>query len=99
MARTFQVTFDCGNPAVLAEFWAQALHYQLQPPPEGFDTWDEFADANEIPEEIRGDISAVVDPIGEGPRLLFLRVPEGKTAKNRVHLDINVSTADSNRAG
>ena len=27
-----------------------------------------------------------------GPRLYFQRVPEGKTAKNRVHLDVRVGT-------
>jgi len=32
----------------------------------------------------------VIDPDGVGPRLLFQKVPEGKTAKNRVHLDVNV---------
>ncbi len=35
------------------------------------------------------DEAAVVRPHdGVGPRLLFLKVPEGKTVKNRVHLDI-----------
>jgi hypothetical protein len=33
-----------------------------------------------------------VDPTGVGPRLLFLRVPEGKVVKNRVHLDVRVGT-------
>ncbi|MGF0117872.1 VOC family protein [Promicromonospora sp. Marseille-Q5078] len=32
----------------------------------------------------------VVDPTGEGPRLYFQRVPEGKVVKNRVHLDVRV---------
>ena len=32
-----------------------------------------------------------VDPAGEGPRLYFQRVPEGKTAKNRLHLDVRVA--------
>ena len=32
-----------------------------------------------------------VDPAGEGPRLYFQRVPESKTAKNRVHLDVRVA--------
>ena len=35
---------------------------------------------------------ACTDPSGTGPRLLFLRVPEGKTVKNRVHLDVRVGT-------
>ncbi|MDQ2789183.1 MAG: VOC family protein [Actinomycetota bacterium] len=34
--------------------------------------------------------SACVDPTGTGPRLYFQQVPEGKTVKNRVHLDIRV---------
>ncbi len=32
----------------------------------------------------------LVDPDGEGPRILFQKVPEGKTAKNRVHLDVHI---------
>ena len=32
----------------------------------------------------------MVDPDGLGPRIYFQRVPEGKTVKNRVHLDLNV---------
>jgi hypothetical protein len=32
--------------------------------------------------------SASVDPDGAGPRLFFQQVPEGKTAKNRLHLDV-----------
>ena len=31
------------------------------------------------------------DPAGLGPRLYFQRVPEGKVAKNRMHLDLDVA--------
>ena len=89
MGRSFTVTFDAADPQRLASFWAVALDYELQPPPADFETWDEFADEMGIPEEDRGNISAVVDPAGDGPRLLFLKVPEPKTAKNRVHLDVH----------
>ena len=34
------------------------------------------------------DECELVDPAGDGPPLLFIRVPEGKAVKNRVHLDI-----------
>ncbi len=37
-----------------------------------------------------GRANAIVDPEGKRPRLYFQKVPEGKTAKNRVHLDVNV---------
>jgi hypothetical protein len=41
-----------------------------------------------VPEEQWTSRSAVVDPDGAGPRIFFQRVPEPKTAKNRVHLDV-----------
>ncbi|MDX1690849.1 MAG: VOC family protein [Acidimicrobiia bacterium] len=83
-----QVVIDCADPAGLAPFWAEALGYVLQPPPPGFDSWEDFAEEIGIPPERRNDLAAVVDPDGDGPRLLFQRVPEAKTVKNRVHLDV-----------
>jgi hypothetical protein len=91
MAYEVQVTFDCGDPAALAKFWAAALGYVLQPPPKGFDSWDAALAAWGIPEDQRNERSAVVDPDGAGPRVFFQRVPEGKTAKNRVHLDVRAA--------
>jgi Glyoxalase-like domain len=91
MTATMQVTFDAADPARLAAFWRQALGYQEQQPPEGYATWEEWARAMKIPEETWGDYAALVDPEGVRPRLFFQRVPEPKTAKNRVHLDLNVS--------
>ena len=91
MTREIQVTFDCADPAALAAFWAEVLGYRIQAPPAGFDTWDAALEAMGIPEERRNDASAVVDPDGRGPRIFFQRVPEGKTAKNRVHLDIRAA--------
>ena len=35
--------------------------------------------------------ASIVDPDGRGPAIGFLRVPEGKTAKNRVHIDVRVA--------
>jgi predicted enzyme related to lactoylglutathione lyase len=39
------------------------------------------------------DGASIVDPDGHGPAIGFLRVPEGKTAKNRMHIDIRVAGA------
>ena len=91
MARDVQVTFDCADPAALAAFWAEALGYQVQAPPPGFDSWEQALDAFGVPPERRNDASAVIDPDGSGPRLFFQRVPEGKTVKNRVHLDVRAA--------
>ncbi len=91
MAHSFQVTFDADDPARLGDFWIAALGYILQPPPSGFESWDDWARAMNIPEENWNDARALVDPDGGGPRIFIQRVPEAKTAKNRVHLDINIS--------
>ncbi len=90
MARTFQVTFDCTDPARLSEFWARALGYKLQDPPPGHATWPDFLASIGVPESEWGSRSAIVDPDGTGSRIFFQRVPEDKAAKNRLHLDVNV---------
>ena len=90
MAHGIQVTFDCADPVALSRFWASALRYVVQPPPEGFETWPDFLRDVGVPESEWDSRSACVDPEGKGPRLFFQRVPEGKVAKNRVHLDVNV---------
>ncbi len=88
MSLDFQVTFDCHDADVLAAFWATALDRIVQPPPPGFDDWPAFIEAQGHPAPPAGSMSAIVDPDGDGPRMLFQRVPEDKTVKNRVHLDI-----------
>ncbi len=85
-----QVTFDCANPRAVAEFWKQVLEYVDPPVPPGFESWDAF-DAS-LPTNVQGSIWACQDPEGIGPRLFFQRVPEPKTVKNRVHLDVRVGT-------
>jgi hypothetical protein len=90
--REVQVTFDCADPGALAGFWCEVLGYQVQPPPPGFDDWDKALDAWAVPPEEHNSRSAVLPPKGEsGPRLFFQRVPEGKTAKNRLHLDVRAA--------
>lgn len=90
MTTTFQVTFDCADPAALAGFWAEALGYQVPDPPAPHADWDAWATAMGIPPERWNDARAIEDPAGERPRIYFQKVPEGKVAKNRVHLDLNV---------
>lgn len=89
--REVQITFDCADPEVLATFWADVLGYQLQPPPEGFDTWDAALTAFGVPESEWNSRHAAIPLEGNGPRLFFQRVPEGKSVKNRVHLDVRAA--------
>lgn len=86
-----QIVIDCADPAGLAEFWAEALGYIVEPPPPGFGSWEEFAERIGIPAKDRDRLSAVVDPDLVRPRVLFQKVPESKEVKNRVHLDIDVA--------
>jgi hypothetical protein len=91
MARTVQIVIDCADPAAVAEFWAQALGYVVQPPPDGFASWPDALAAWGVPKDRWDSASAVVDPDGVGPRVFLQKVPEGKATKNRLHLDVRVS--------
>jgi glyoxalase superfamily protein len=90
MAVGVQVVIDCADPARLAGFWAAVLGYTVQEPPPGFASWAEFLTAQGLPESEFNSANAIVDRDGRGPRVYFQRVPEPKTVKNRVHLDVNV---------
>jgi glyoxalase superfamily protein len=79
MAVRFQVTFDCADPDAQARFWAAALDYIEQPPPEGFPDWQAFLAQHGMADRI-GTANAIVDPDGAGQRLFFPKVPEPKTA-------------------
>jgi hypothetical protein len=87
--RQVQVTFDCADPRSLSAFWNEVLGYVQPPPPPHVSSWEEFVAT--LPPEKQNMASASVDPTGAGPRLFFQQVPEGKTAKNRVHLDVRAA--------
>jgi len=96
MGTTLQVTFDCYDPHAMARFWAGAIGYQKEDHTELVANL--LASAAISPEatvDVDGgrqfiDVSACRDPEGKGPRLYFQKVPQGKIAKNRVHLDLHV---------
>ena len=79
------------RPGALSGFWGEVLGYPPEAPPARFATWEEALDAWGVPEEHRNDYGAVSDPDKGGPRLFFQKVPEGKTVKNRVHLDVRAA--------
>lgn len=90
IAIKWSLTIDCSHPAKLAEFWALALGYAQAPPPAGFGSWEEWLTHYGVPEEEWDDGAYLSDPAGLGPTLSFLKVPEPKVAKNRLHLDVEV---------
>ena len=97
--RVFQVTLDATDPIALSRFWADALGYAIQPPPgrdlasdeDPIEAWMSFLEEAGVPVEQRDRASAIVPVDGAGPRVFFQKVPEPKTTKNRVHLDVRAA--------
>ncbi|WP_420167483.1 VOC family protein [Streptomyces violaceoruber] len=75
-----ELAIDCADPAALARFWCAVLDYEV---------------LEEDEEEGVVSIGSPAVPEGKSrpgpvpPTLTFARVPEGKTVKNRLHIDIN----------
>ena len=92
MAVSYQLVIDCSSPEPLAHFWAEALHYVIAPPPTGFDSWDDFYASIGLPDDELGiGDDRIEDPNGEGPSIWFQVVPEKKSIKNRIHIDVHAS--------
>jgi hypothetical protein len=90
MTTKWTLTFDCANPAALAAFWGLTLGYVEAAPPDGFDSWLDWFTRLGVPEEEWDDGASLEDPDGVRPNITFLKVPESKIAKNRIHLDVDV---------
>jgi hypothetical protein len=104
MVYDFQVVIDSADPERLARFWVQALGYAEEPPPPGYDSWEAALVEWKVPQEDWNMMAAAVPPdydagtgAGPRPRLLFIKVPEGKVVKNRLHLDIRMGDRSTPR--
>lgn len=74
MAITWQcICVDCAAPRTLGRWWAELLGWRVT-----YESDDEVA--IEPPEGSPQD--------GVSPDILFLKVPEAKTVKNRLHIDL-----------
>jgi hypothetical protein len=99
MAYDFQVVIDCHAPHVLADWWAEAIGWVVEPTDEDF-IRKMIAEGYATEADTTTHRGALVWKEGaairhpDGPetgarkRILFQLVPEPKTVKNRVHLDI-----------
>jgi hypothetical protein len=79
--RIATLTVDCAEPAPIARWWAEVLGWHS--------TYE-------------GDDEVVIEPSGEPhpgdsavPCLLFIKVPDAKSAKNRLHLDLRPDDRDA----
>ncbi|MEU8539892.1 VOC family protein [Streptomyces sp. NPDC048717] len=77
-SRFTELTVDCHDPERLAAFWCAVLDFEV-------------IDRGEDKVEIGSWVPTVeaVRARQMPPTLVFIRVPEGKTAKNRLHLDVS----------
>jgi predicted enzyme related to lactoylglutathione lyase len=74
MSFTFKaVTFDCTDATVVADFWSKVL--------------DRPIDTEPMPPSPFFASIGLTDQSRSG--FMFIQVPEGKTVKNRVHLDFD----------
>ncbi|SDX79862.1 hypothetical protein SAMN05661080_01258 [Modestobacter sp. DSM 44400] len=86
-----QIVFDATDTEGLARFWAAALAdrgYRVPDPPDGAPDWPTWLRSQGVPEEDWAAGFALEEHTGTQPRIYFQRVPEVKSAKNRVHLDL-----------
>ena len=101
MAYDFQVTVDCADPHTLAEWWAETLGWQVEPSNEAFirEMIAKGYATDDATTTHRGTLvwkegAAILHPDipdeGLRRRVLFQLVPEPKTTKDRIHLDVRV---------
>jgi Glyoxalase-like domain len=77
--RITEILIDAADPSALAEFWCQVLGWKVSA--------TEGDDVEIRPEGTDGKTSIV-------PSILFQKVPEAKSVKNRLHLDVNTVDGD-----
>jgi catechol 2,3-dioxygenase-like lactoylglutathione lyase family enzyme len=80
-SRLTEIVVDCRDPAALAAFWAGVLGYDVVRAENG---QAEIAAWQREPPDLAEQVRRA--PVA--PSLVFVAVPEGKTVKNRLHLDI-----------
>ncbi|WP_454293887.1 VOC family protein [Salana multivorans] len=97
---TVQVAVDAADPHTLADWWAEALGWVVEPQDEafirsmvakGYASNDDTLLHNGALVWRIGAAIRHPDGLGVAPRILFQAVPESKTVKNRVHLDLRAA--------
>ena len=99
MAYDIQVVVDCADPHTQADWWAETLGWEVEPSDEAF-IKDMVAKGFATETDTKTHDGVLVWAIGRAirhpdkesgrPRVLFLVVPEPKTVKDRIHLDVKV---------
>ncbi|WP_067845909.1 VOC family protein [Nocardia lijiangensis] len=109
MALNWKLVIDSKDAAALADFWAAALEYEVEDPSalieQLLNAGHLGADAvvEHRGRKIFRGYAAIRHPddpfdttsgIGQGRRLLFQDVPDEKSGKNRLHIDVHSAPGD-----
>ena len=86
----YTIVVDCNDPQKQAHWWAEALDWQVV-----YDTPDE---AVAIPKGMTDGAVDLDEWLSRGQGLVFVSVPEGKTVKNRLHIDLAPHTSQDRDA-
>ena len=109
MAYSIQIVVDSADPHTQADWWAETLGWEAEPTDEGF-IRDMVAQGKAKESDtlvhcgkLVWKTGAAIRPLDDaehpkGPRILFQSVPEAKTVKNRLHLDVRVGGGDKDAA-
>lgn len=104
MALSWKLVIDSTDAPALADFWAAALGYEVEDPSALIEQLlaaghiDQEAIVDHRGRKTFRGLAAIRHPedpfdgtsgVGHGRRLLFQEVPEGKSGKNRLHIDIH----------
>ena len=87
--RWYSIVVDCTDVAAQATWWAQVLDWRVV-----YESEDEFVIVP--PRALEENHQVPLDE--QGPGLVFVTVPEGKTVKNRLHIDLAPGPHDDQAA-
>jgi hypothetical protein len=103
LAYEFQVAQDSADPHTLADWWAETLGWEAEPSDEAFirrmiaEGYASDSDTKVHNGSLVWKEGAAIrhpDGLERAPRVLFQLVPEEKTVKNRMHLDVRIGAED-----
>ena len=89
--RWYTVVIDCHDIAAQARWWAETLDYRI--------VYEDEHEVAVIPQDMTEDVTSDLDTwmhLGQG--LVFVPVEEGKTVKNRLHIDLAPHTSQDRDA-
>ncbi len=78
--RWYTVVVDCHDLAAQARWWAQTLDWVI--------VYEDAHEAVIIPRHASAELVAAQEWLTQPQGMVFVPVPEGKTVKNRLHIDL-----------